>query len=64
VNFAGLQITKQFYIGYAYDYSVTDLNNYNDGSHEIILRYQCYKNSNKINPKVFLKIKDMKSFIY
>jgi type IX secretion system PorP/SprF family membrane protein len=51
---AGLQITKQFYIGYAYDYSVTDLNNYNDGSHEIILRYQCYKNSNKIkSPRFF-----------
>jgi type IX secretion system PorP/SprF family membrane protein len=51
---AGLQINKSFFIGYAYDYSVTDLNKYNDGSHEIVLRYQYYNKSNKIkSPRFF-----------
>jgi len=50
----GLQISKSFYIGYTYDYSVTDLNKYNNGSHEFILRYQYFKKSNKIkSPRFF-----------
>jgi type IX secretion system PorP/SprF family membrane protein len=50
----GLQITKSFYLGYTYDYTVSDLNRYNNGSHEIILRYQYYKKSNKIkSPRFF-----------
>ena len=36
---AGFHITDNFFLGYAYDYSVTGLENYNDGSHEIILTY-------------------------
>lgn len=36
---AGFYITNNFFLGYAYDYSVTGLENYNDGSHEIILTY-------------------------
>ncbi|WP_255462762.1 type IX secretion system membrane protein PorP/SprF [Galbibacter sp. BG1] len=35
----GFQITDNFYAGYAYDYATTELTKYNDGSHEIILRY-------------------------
>jgi hypothetical protein len=50
----GLQISNSFFIGYAYDYTVTDLNKYNNGSHEFILRYQYYKKSNKIkSPRFF-----------
>ncbi|MFD2890549.1 type IX secretion system membrane protein PorP/SprF [Flavobacterium chuncheonense] len=36
---AGFQISKSLFIGYAYDHSVTKLQKYNDGSHEIILKF-------------------------
>lgn len=51
---AGFQISKSFYVGYAFDYTVSDLNKYNDGSHEIILRYQFNKGESKIkSPRFF-----------
>jgi hypothetical protein len=31
------------YVGYAYDFETTRLNNYNSGSHEIFLRYELFK---------------------
>jgi len=36
---AGFQISKNFFLGYSYDYSISDLGDYNQGSHEIILKY-------------------------
>lgn len=36
---AGFHITSKFFLGYAYDYTVTGLGDYNSGSHEIILTY-------------------------
>ncbi len=36
----GFQITPQFSIGYAYDFTVNNLTQYNSGTHEIFLRYQ------------------------
>jgi type IX secretion system PorP/SprF family membrane protein len=51
---AGFQISPSFYIGYSYDYTVTNLNKYNDGSHEFILRYQFHKDPSKIkSPRFF-----------
>lgn len=51
---AGFQISKNFFIGYSYDYSVTDLNKYNDGSHEIIVRFQLVPKSSRIkSPRFF-----------
>jgi len=51
---AGFQISPSFYLGYAFDYTVSQLNKYNDGSHEIILRYQFVKNQSKIkSPRFF-----------
>lgn len=51
---AGFQVNNSFYVGYAYDYTVTELNKYNDGSHEIILRYQFQKKSRQIkSPRFF-----------
>lgn len=51
---AGFQITDEFYIGYSYDYTTTNLNKYNDGSHEFILRYQFQKKSKQIkSPRFF-----------
>ncbi|WP_343694340.1 type IX secretion system membrane protein PorP/SprF [Flavobacterium sp.] len=37
---ATLQITPQILAGYAYDYSTTDLQTYNSGTHEIMLRFE------------------------
>lgn len=34
-----LQLTKQFRIGYAYDYPISDLGNFTSGSHEIMIGY-------------------------
>ncbi|MEH6681495.1 MAG: type IX secretion system membrane protein PorP/SprF [Sediminicola sp.] len=35
----GLYLSERFFVGYAYDHTTTALNRYNDGSHEIIIRY-------------------------
>ncbi|CAM3519529.1 type IX secretion system membrane protein PorP/SprF [Flavobacterium chungbukense] len=51
---AGFQISPSFYLGYAFDYTVSQLNKYNDGSHEIILRYQFVQKQSKIkSPRFF-----------
>ena len=39
VGIAGINITSNLKIGYAYDYSLSDLQDFNSGSHEIILLY-------------------------
>ncbi len=49
----GFQISKDLFIGYAYDYSTTDLQDYNDGSHEIILRLEFRKNTPYLSPRFF-----------
>ncbi|PAM95053.1 hypothetical protein B4N84_07130 [Flavobacterium sp. IR1] len=51
---AGFQLSRSFYIGYAFDYTVSQLNKYNDGSHEIILRYRFNQRESKIkSPRFF-----------
>jgi type IX secretion system PorP/SprF family membrane protein len=51
---AGFQLSNSFFVGYSYDYTVTDLNKYNDGSHEIILRFQLQKKVKQIkSPRFF-----------
>ncbi len=50
----GFQITNSFNIGYGYDLETTKLANYNSGSHEIFLRYELFRNYNKIiSPRFF-----------
>jgi type IX secretion system PorP/SprF family membrane protein len=50
----GFQISDGFYIGYAYDFETTELDNYNSGSHEIFLRYEIFKkNSKMVTPRFF-----------
>ncbi len=45
---AGLSITDQFYFGYSFDWSYgVKTGEYNNGSHELILRYDFIFNSNK-----------------
>ena len=37
---AGFQVTDQIMVGYSYDYETTALGSYNNGSHEIFLRFE------------------------
>ncbi len=39
---AGFQVNDGLLIGYAYDYGIQDLSNYNSGSHEIFLRFELF----------------------
>jgi type IX secretion system PorP/SprF family membrane protein len=49
-----LQATPQFRVGYAYDYGVNGLNNYNSGSHEFMLRYEFSRGKDKyLSPRSF-----------
>jgi type IX secretion system PorP/SprF family membrane protein len=50
----GFQVTDGLYLGYGYDLDTTNLANYNAGSHEVFLRYEIFKNNNKITtPRFF-----------
>lgn len=50
-------VAKQFRIGYAYDYSLSDLNSYSSGSHEISLGYtfgnRNYRSNTLTTPRYF-----------
>ncbi len=51
---AGFQVSNSWFIGYGYDMEVTKLANYNSGSHEIFLRYELFKNYDKVvSPRFF-----------
>lgn len=50
---AGFQITPAMYIGYGYDLTTSDLNNYNSGTHEIILRFELQKLGKILSPRFF-----------
>lgn len=51
---AGFQVSDSWFIGYAYDMEVTKLANYNSGSHEFFLRFELFKNYDKvISPRFF-----------
>ena len=50
----GFQITDGLFVGYAYDAETTKLANYNSGSHEIFLRFELFKNYDRIiSPRFF-----------
>lgn len=50
----GFQINDQFNIGYAYDYTTTDLTKYNNGTHEIFLRWDFITIEKKLkSPRFF-----------
>ncbi|WP_249558611.1 type IX secretion system membrane protein PorP/SprF [Cellulophaga sp. 20_2_10] len=36
---AGFQVSNSMFIGYSYDYSTNAFKNYNDGSHEVVLKF-------------------------
>lgn len=50
----GVQLTNQFFIGYSYDSEVTKLANYNNGSHEILLRFELFNKYKRLtSPRFF-----------
>lgn len=50
----GFQITDGIFAGYAYDAETTKLADYNSGSHEVFLRFELFKNYNRIiSPRFF-----------
>ncbi|MBL7925113.1 MAG: type IX secretion system membrane protein PorP/SprF [Bacteroidia bacterium] len=49
-----MQLNKQMRLGYSYDYTLTDLNQFNSGTHEITLGYDFSFNKNKVvTPRYF-----------
>lgn len=51
---AGITFKKSFFLGYSYDFSVTKLRKYNNGSHDIIFRYTLFdKTQNIRSPRFF-----------
>ncbi|WKN43073.1 PorP/SprF family type IX secretion system membrane protein [Tunicatimonas pelagia] len=49
-----LQVTPGFRIGYAYDYTLTDLQQFNTGSHELLLNYRFLRKDKKmLTPRYF-----------
>jgi len=50
----GFQLSDQLNIGYSYDYTTTDLNRFNDGTHEIFLRWDFISQEKKLkSPRFF-----------
>lgn len=50
----GIDVFHGFFLGYSYDYSLSDLSDYNSGSHEIVLRFTIPSKLKKINsPRFF-----------
>nr|WP_318640827.1 type IX secretion system membrane protein PorP/SprF [Flavobacterium ardleyense] len=51
---AGFQISEMLFVGYAYDFETTQLQKYNQGSHEIFLRFELFKSySGLSSPRFF-----------
>jgi len=53
VGIVELQVNDQFKIGYSYDYNTGDLNTFNNGTHEIVVRYEFGYRVNANNPRYF-----------
>jgi type IX secretion system PorP/SprF family membrane protein len=51
--YVDLRVNDQFNVGYGYTYATTELKNYSNGSHEIMLRYLFRYKINGINPRYF-----------
>lgn len=49
-----LQLTNQFRLGYAYDHSLSDLVKYNQGTHEVMLRFEFgWEKGKVLSPRYF-----------
>lgn len=49
----GFQINNGLFIGYSYDLTTTRLNNYNSGTHEIMLRFELQQIGKILSPRFF-----------
>lgn len=50
----GFQITDGMFIGYSYDSDIKALRNYNNGSHEVFLRFELFNKYRRVNsPRFF-----------
>jgi len=56
VGMIGLQLFEGFKIGYAYDFPITSMMNYQQGSHEILLSY-CFKIGVEKTPQKYKSIR-------
>ena len=54
---AGFQISQGVFIGYAYDYNTNGLGDFNQGSHEVILKFSFNKKEDRDNKKKANKAK-------
>ncbi|MFD2552329.1 type IX secretion system membrane protein PorP/SprF [Bizionia sediminis] len=50
---ADFQVSKQFRIGYAYEYPISDLNAYTGGTHEILVMFELFKTKRIKSPRYF-----------
>lgn len=50
---ADFQISKQLRIGYAYEYPISDLRPYTNGTHEILLMFELFKSNRIKSPRYF-----------
>ncbi|WP_445736674.1 PorP/SprF family type IX secretion system membrane protein [Mariniflexile sp.] len=50
---ADFQVSKQFRIGYAYEYPISELRAYTSGTHEILLMYEIFKSKRIKSPRYF-----------
>jgi len=50
---ADFQISKQFRIGYAYEYPLSDLRPYTSGTHEVLIMFEVFKSKRVKSPRYF-----------
>lgn len=53
VGLIEIQVSRKFRLGYSYDYSIGPLKGYNNGSHEIMIRYEWRDKIDTLNPLYF-----------
>lgn len=53
VGLIEIQLSRKFRLGYSYDYSMGPLKGYNNGSHEIMIRYEWRDKIDTLNPLYF-----------
>jgi len=50
----GFQATEQIFIGFGYDYQTTDIEQFSDGSYELMLRFELFKKPERVlTPRFF-----------
>jgi type IX secretion system PorP/SprF family membrane protein len=50
----GFQATDEIFIGFGYDYQTTDIEDYSDGSYEVMLRFDLFKKPERVlTPRFF-----------